>query len=82
MVLACRMAQEALPAYAHRFSPRTYTLPQLFACLVLKSMLRLDYRGVVSVKLRTLGESSEGRYSFPGAEAERRSCGASARKCV
>jgi len=44
MVLACRMAQEALPAYAHRFSPRTYSLPQLFACLVLKSMSHLDYR--------------------------------------
>ncbi len=79
MVLACRMAQEALPAYAHRFSPRTCTLSQLFACLVLKSMRHLDFRGVVSVKLRTLGKGpSEGRCSFPGAGAEWRSRGAAA----
>lgn len=61
MVLAHQVAQEAPPAYAHRLSPRTYTLP-------------LDYRGVLSVKLRTLGKGlSVGRCSFPGAEAERRS---------
>jgi len=33
-----------LPTYAHRFSPQKFTLPQLFACLVLKEFLRLDYR--------------------------------------
>jgi hypothetical protein len=33
-----------LPAYAHRFSPQKFTLPQLFACLVLREFLRLDYR--------------------------------------
>lgn len=36
----------ALPDYAHKFSPKTYTQPQLFACLVLKEFLRRDYRGI------------------------------------
>lgn len=30
--------------YSHRFSPKKFTQPQLFACLVLKEFLRLDYR--------------------------------------
>ena len=30
--------------YSHLFSPKTYTQPQLFACLALKEFLRLDYR--------------------------------------
>jgi len=34
--------------YAHRFSPKTYTQPQLFACLVLKTFLKVDYRGVAA----------------------------------
>jgi Transposase DDE domain len=41
---ACR----ALPAYAHTFSPKKFTQPQLLACLVLKEFLRLDYRGFAS----------------------------------
>jgi hypothetical protein len=39
-------ACKALPRYAHRFSPRKYTQPQLFACLALKEFLKLDYRGI------------------------------------
>jgi hypothetical protein len=35
-----------LPDYAHQFSPKTYTQPQLFACLVLKEFLHRDYRGI------------------------------------
>jgi hypothetical protein len=34
----------ALPQYAHRYSPKKFTQPQLFACLVLKEFLQLDYR--------------------------------------
>ncbi len=33
-----------LPMYWHRFSPKKFTVAQLFACLVLKEFLRLDYR--------------------------------------
>lgn len=32
------------PAYAHRFSRHDFTLPQLFACLVIREMLKLSYR--------------------------------------
>jgi len=34
----------ALRPYAHPCSPKKFTQPQLFACLVLKEFLRLDYR--------------------------------------
>src|SRR5271166_4187200 len=37
-------AKFALPMYAHRCSPKTYTQWQFFACLVLKEFLKLDYR--------------------------------------
>ena len=30
--------------YSHRYSPKKFTQPQLFACLVLKEFYRLDYR--------------------------------------
>src|SRR6202051_2562999 len=38
----------ALPLYAHRFSPKKFTQPQLFACLVLKTFLKTDYRGLAA----------------------------------
>jgi hypothetical protein len=46
---ALRVAQEALPAYSHRYSPKKFTQPQLFACLVLKEFHRTDYRGIVGI---------------------------------
>lgn len=45
---ALAVAAQALPAYAHRFSPKKFTQPQLFACLVLKTFLKTDYRGLVA----------------------------------
>ena len=47
LLAAYEAGQRSLPRYSHRFSPKTFTLPQLFACLVLKSFLKSDYRGVV-----------------------------------
>lgn len=44
--LALRVAKGVLPAYAHKFSPRRYTLPQLAACVLLKEYRRLDWRGI------------------------------------
>jgi hypothetical protein len=41
---ACR----AVPEYAHKFSPKKFTQPQLLACLVLKEFARLDYRGLAT----------------------------------
>lgn len=45
--MAYATAKDALPAYAHRFSPKKFTQHQLFACLVLKEFLKADYRGIV-----------------------------------
>jgi hypothetical protein len=48
LLSALSVAQESLPAYSHRCSPKVFTQPQLFACLVLKNFLKTDYRGVVA----------------------------------
>src|SRR5262249_59956247 len=45
----------ALRRYAHKFSPKVYTQPQLFACLVLKAFFKTDYRGVADL-LRDLAD--------------------------
>ena len=46
---ALAIARRSLPAYAHPFSRHDFTLHQLFAILVLRKFLRLDYRGVVAI---------------------------------
>jgi len=35
--------------YAHEYSPRKFTQPQIFACLVLKAFFCMDYRGICEV---------------------------------
>src|SRR5262249_28071416 len=45
---ALTVATEALRSYAHKYSPKKFTQPQLFACLVLKTFLKTDYRGVAA----------------------------------
>ena len=46
---ALAVGRRSLPRYANKFSRRDYTLPQLFALLVLRKFLRTDYRGVVTI---------------------------------
>ena len=46
---AYRIARDALPAYRSRYSPRKFTQPQLFVCLVLKIFFKTDYRGIVQI---------------------------------
>ena len=46
---ALAVAEVSLPAYSHRFSPKKFTLHQLFACLVLKDFYNLTYRGTVGL---------------------------------
>lgn len=48
LLAALATAERALPLYSHRHSPKKFTQHQLFACLVLKSFLKTDYRGVVA----------------------------------
>jgi hypothetical protein len=52
---ALAIGTKALRPYAHRCSPKLYTQPQLFACLVLKTFFKLDYRGV-SIWLHELSD--------------------------
>jgi hypothetical protein len=49
LIFAHVIARWALPLYAHKYSPKTFTQPQLFACLVLKEFLRLDYRKLAAL---------------------------------
>ena len=48
LLAALEVAKQSLPAYSHRYSRKTYTQHQLFACLVLKNFLKTDYRGVTA----------------------------------
>ena len=48
-LVALEVGKEALPAYCHRFSPKVFTQPQLFACLVLKEFFKADYRGIMGI---------------------------------
>ena len=47
--MAYRVGRMTLRPYAHGFSPKKYTQPQLFACLVLKEFLCLDYRKLAAL---------------------------------
>jgi transposase len=42
------VATEILRPFAHQYSPKKFTQPQLFGCLVLKTFLKTDYRGVAA----------------------------------
>jgi hypothetical protein len=46
---AFEAAEACLPLYSHLCSPKRFTQPQLFACLVLKEFEKKDYRGVVAL---------------------------------
>ena len=45
-MVALAAGKEAFSDYSHKFSPKTFTQPQLFTCLVLKEFEKKDYRGV------------------------------------
>lgn len=45
-VVALEVGTRALPLYWHRYSPKKFTQPQLFACLVLMRFFKADYRGI------------------------------------
>ena len=47
--VALEVGTDALKPYSHRFSPRKFTQPQLFACLVLKEFYKTDYRGITAI---------------------------------
>ena len=43
---ALSVAQEALPPYSHRNSPKKFTQHQLVAILMVREFFHMDYRGV------------------------------------
>lgn len=44
LLTAHRLGEATLPTYASRFSRKSFTLPQLFACLALRQFYNLSYR--------------------------------------
>ncbi len=42
--LAYQLAQRVLPRYTHPNSPKTYTQPQVVACVLLRSYLNIGWR--------------------------------------
>src|SRR5256885_7435362 len=46
MLVALELAKTSLPTYSNEFSRHDFTLPQLFACLVLREHQKKSYRGV------------------------------------
>jgi hypothetical protein len=44
MRVAYELARQSLPSYSSKFSRRDFTLPQLFACLAVKELLKRSYR--------------------------------------
>ena len=45
-MVALAAGKEAFSDYSHIYSPKKFTQPQLFACLVLKEFEKKDYRGI------------------------------------
>ena len=46
---AHRLASRVWPEHSHRFSRHDFSLPQLFACLVMREMMKLSYRRAESL---------------------------------
>ena len=46
--VALAAGKECFSNYSHLYSPKKFTQPQLFACLVLKEFERKDYRGIAA----------------------------------
>ena len=46
---AYEVGRESFRDYSHRYSPKKFTQPQLFACLVLKAFFQTDYRGIEEI---------------------------------
>ena len=49
MLAAYHLASQSLPDRSSKFSRKDFTLPQLFACLVLRQFFKTDYRGICHI---------------------------------
>lgn len=59
LIVAYLTGRLSLPDYSRRFSPQKFTQPQLFACLVLKEFLRLDYRKLAALSAAASERTNE-----------------------
>jgi hypothetical protein len=50
-MVALAVGKDAFSDYSHKYSPKKFTQPQLFACLVLKAFEKKDYRGIAKLLL-------------------------------
>ena len=48
-LVALAVGKDALAPYSHLCSPKKFTQPQLFVCLVLKEFFKTDYRGIAGI---------------------------------
>lgn len=65
-LVAYHVGSRTLRDYTHRHSPKKFTQAQLFACLVLKEFLRLDYRKLEALLRDTPDLCAEiGLYKVP-----------------
>jgi len=48
-IAAWKLGHQCLPEYSSFFSRKDFTLPQMFACLVLRHFYKLSYRGVAAL---------------------------------
>jgi Transposase DDE domain len=46
-VFALRLGRKCMSDYGHEFSPQRFTQAQLFACVIMREVLRTTYRGVI-----------------------------------
>ena len=51
MLLAWQLGKQVLPDHTSKFSRKDFTLPQLFACLVLREHQKKSYRGIEALLL-------------------------------
>lgn len=86
--MALAVGQDAFRNYRHKFSPKKFTQPQLFACLVLKTFFKTDYRGVQEILqdcsdlTATLGLESVPHFTTLQKAADRLLCRPQARQLL
>ena len=67
-MVALAAGKEAFSDYSHIYSPKKFTQPQLFACLVLKEFEKKDYRGVQQLLCHRALQNPPARGAFSGVQ--------------
>ncbi len=61
-VFALRLGRKCMSDYGHEYSPQRFTQSQLFACVIMRELLRTTCRGVIEqlALMPKLGEVAMG----------------------